>query len=68
MTNPTQDREKLAEEFAEEQGDALTAAAKGVVSDVIPPSETKSRIVSTLEMLSGKRVSRLPKKHSNIVL
>ncbi|MDD2362526.1 MAG: carboxyl transferase domain-containing protein [Oscillospiraceae bacterium] len=68
MANPTEDREKLAEEFAEEQGDALTSAANGFVSDVIAPSETKAKIISLLDMLSGKRVSRLPKKHSNIVL
>ena len=68
MKNPTEDREKLAEEFAETQGDAITAAANGTVTDVIAPAETKAKLIAMLDMLSGKRVSRLPKKHSNIIL
>lgn len=68
MANPTEDRKKLAEEFAQTQGDVLAAAANGFVTDVIAPADTKSKLIAMLDMLSGKRVSRLPKKHSNIVL
>jgi acetyl-CoA carboxylase carboxyltransferase component len=68
MSDPTEDRKRLAEEYARENGDAIMAAADGTVSDVIPPAETKGRLIALLDMLSGKRVSRLPKKHSNIVL
>jgi len=68
LTNPVEERKKLAEEFAETEGDAVSAATKGYVTDVIAPSETKSKLTAVLDMLAGKRVSRLPKKHSNIVL
>jgi acetyl-CoA carboxylase carboxyltransferase component len=68
MTNPTEDRIKLAEEYAQTEGNVMNAAAAGIVTDVIAPSDTKSKLIAMLDMLSGKRVSRLPKKHSNIVL
>ena len=68
MTNPTEDRQKLAAEYAETECSPLAAAAAGYVSDVIAPAETKAKLAATLDMLSGKRVSRLPKKHSNIQL
>jgi len=31
-------------------------------------SETKARLAGLLDMLSGKRVTKLPKKHANIQL
>lgn len=68
MANPTEDRQKLAAEYAETECSPLAAAAAGYVSDVIAPADTKAKLAATLEMLSGKRVSRLPKKHSNIQL
>ena len=68
MKDPTADRARLAAEYAEEECSPLTAAAAGYVTDVIAPAETKIRLAAMLEMLSGKRVSRLPKKHSNIQL
>lgn len=68
MKNPIEERKALAEEYAASEGSALAAAASGYVSDVIDPTETKGRLAALLDMLAGKRVSRLPKKHSNIQL
>lgn len=68
MKNPTEDRARLAAEYAETEGNALKAAEGGYVTDVVDPEETKARIAALLDMLAGKRVSRLPKKHSNMVL
>lgn len=68
MSNPVEDRKKLAEEYAETEGSALKAAADGYVTDVIAPTELKAKLISLLDLYSGKRVSRLPKKHSNIQL
>lgn len=68
LSDPVAGRQKLAAEYAEQECSALSAAADGVVTDVIAPAETRSRLISLLDMLAGKRVSRLPKKHSNIVL
>ena len=36
------------------------------IEDIIDPAETRAKVIANLEMLEGKRVSRLPKKHSNI--
>ena len=46
----------------------MNAAAAGAVTDVIAPADTKGKLVAMLELLSSKRVTRLPKKHANIQL
>lgn len=68
MENPTADRVRLAEEYARTEASPLAAAKGGFVTDVITPDETRARLIALLEILAGKRVSRLPKKHSNIQL
>lgn len=68
MKNPEQDRAALIEEYAKTMCSPLSAAAGGYVTDVVAPGETKARVMALLDMLSGKRVSRLPKKHSNLPL
>ena len=45
---------------------ARPAAAKGHIDDVVDPANTRAAVVSAIDMLIGKRVSRLPKKHANI--
>ncbi|HJD24421.1 MAG TPA: carboxyl transferase [Firmicutes bacterium] len=68
MENPTEDRKKLAAEYAQTEGSVLNAAAAGAVTDVIAPADTKGKLIAMLELLSSKRVTRLPKKHANIQL
>ena len=68
MADPVKGRQQLAEQYAAENCSPLEAAAQGAVTDVIRPEETRSRLIAAMEMLSGKRVSRLPKKHSNLPL
>lgn len=68
MDDPTADRAKLAKEYAGTEASPVTAAKSGCVTDVVTPAETRGRLIVLLEMLAGKRVSRLPKKHSNIQL
>lgn len=65
-SNPVEDRKKLIKEYKEKETCPLKAAAEGYIEDVILPEETRAKVVANLEMLSGKRVSRLPKKHANI--
>ena len=36
------------------------------VDAVIAPADTRVTLLSALDILSGKRVSKLPKKHNNI--
>ena len=67
-SNPVADRAKLVNEYKETEACPLKAAADGFVEDVIHPAETRNKLIAALDMLSGKRVSKLPKKHANIQL
>ncbi len=64
--NPVEDRKKLIEEYKNTEAAPFAAAANGFIEDIILAQDTRTRIISCLEMLSGKRVTGLPKKHSNI--
>ncbi len=68
MADPQKDREALAEEYRKTCCNAELAAAQGAVTDIVTPGQTRERVSAFLEMLSGKRVSKLPKKHANIRL
>lgn len=68
MTDPKNDRAKLIKEYEDTMYDPMAAAANGQVTDVVTVAETKARLVGLLDMLSGKRVTKLPKKHANIQL
>ncbi len=64
--NPIEDRKKLIEEYKVTEASPFAAAANGFIEDIINPEDTRIRIIANLEMLFSKRVSHLPKKHSNI--
>lgn len=68
MKDPANDRAKLIKEYEATMYDPMVAAAGGYVTDVVTVAETKVRLVGLLDMLSGKRVTKLPKKHANIQL
>jgi acetyl-CoA carboxylase carboxyltransferase component len=60
---------KLQEKIAEYRNLFYTpyiAAARGLVDEVIMPSDSRSKIINALEFLSTKRETRPPKKHGNI--
>lgn len=59
-------RAQVEAEYAMTKASAFAAAAKGNIDDVIEASETRQALLAALEILSSKRVSRLPKKHGNI--
>lgn len=61
-------RKQLADEYAENEASAIIAAEKNAIDEVIEASELRTTIVSALDVLSGKRVTRLSKKHSNMPL
>ena len=63
-----EERDALFSEYTRSEGAAESAAAAGHVTDIVTPAETKTKLIALLDMLAGKRISRLPKKHSNIVL
>ncbi|HIU31851.1 MAG TPA: carboxyl transferase [Candidatus Caccousia avistercoris] len=66
--NPVADRKALIEAYKKDEATPFAAAAQGFIEDVILPEETRDRLIANLAMLSSKRVSNLPKKHSNIQL
>jgi len=59
-------REQVEAEYVENEASPVTAAANGAIDDVIDPAVTRPALLAALDLLSAKRVSRNPKKHSNI--
>lgn len=66
--DPVGDRAKLIEEYKTTRASAEAAAASGMIEDVVEPEQTRARLSACLDMLAGKRVSSLPKKHADIQL
>lgn len=61
-------RKELAETYKSTLASPQKAAETGCIDDVISAENTREIISSSLDMLSGKRVTKLPKKHNNIPL
>jgi len=59
--------EKIAE-YRDTVANPYIAAARGYIDGVIEPAETRKRIISSFDMLSGKRELRPVRKHGNIPL
>jgi len=56
------------DEYEAEFNHPYVAASRGWIDDVILPSETRSKLIGALDMLSDKRESNPRKKHGNIPL
>jgi acetyl-CoA carboxylase carboxyltransferase component len=61
-------RKQLIAEYREQFANPYVAARQGYLDAVIAPRETRPRLIAALRVLSGKRASLPPKKHSNIPL
>lgn len=61
-------REELEKEYEDNDCSPFIAANEGFIDDIIDPAETALKVAALLEMLSGKRVNTMPKKHSNMPL
>lgn len=61
-------RAELVEEYREKFSNPYIAAEHGFVDAVIPPRETRHRLIQALRQLAGKRQSLPPKKHGNLPL
>ncbi|MBP0960632.1 MAG: carboxyl transferase, partial [Oscillospiraceae bacterium] len=57
--NAAAKREELAKEYIAEYATAEKAAYRNAVDEVISPAQTRTKLAEALEILSGKRVSRL---------
>ena len=61
---PVAEQEALAKAYVKANLTAVKAAEDGYVDDITEPSELRGKIISALDMLSSKRVTALPKKHT----
>lgn len=59
-------RKELSEEYKSTLASAEKAAGIGCIDEVISASSTREVLSSAIDILSGKRVTKLPKKHNNI--
>ena len=59
---------KLLEDYTEEFMTPYIAASKGLIDEVIDPKDTRSKIISALEILNTKREFAPQKKHGTIPL
>jgi propionyl-CoA carboxylase beta chain len=66
--DPVQRKADLVEDYRAKFANPYVAASRGYVDDVIEPSETRPRLINGLEMLSNKRDSNPPRKHTCIPL
>ena len=66
--NPEQMRRQLVQDYEQQLMNPYIAAGRGMIDDVILPSETRPKVIHALEMLANKRESLPPKKHGSIPL
>ena len=66
--DPSAKKEELLAEYNGKFMNPYIAAEHGYVDEVILPEETRTRIISALEMLKTKKKSLPAKKHGNIPL
>ena len=66
--NPDQLKMDLIKSYEDNLMNPYIAANRGMIDDVIEPSDTRKKIVSALRMLSNKRETLPPKKHGSIPL
>ncbi len=59
-------REKALADFRANECSAMRAAEKGYIDNVVSEDELREALSTALDMLSGKRETTLPKKHSTI--
>lgn len=66
--DPKAKEQELRQSYREKFASPYQAASKGMVTDVIEPSQTRGVIARALRATLSKRQTRLPKKHGNIPL
>ena len=64
--DPKAEEQKKVDEYRGLFYNPYIAASRGLVDEVIMPSESRPKIVAALEFLASKRETRPPKKHGNI--
>ena len=67
-SDPDSKRAELIDDYERLFMNPYVAASRGLIDDVIDPSETRPKIVRALDMLENKRETLPPKKHGSIPL
>ena len=68
MKDPLKERAQVVQEYKDTEATPFDAAEAGYIENVIEPAETRANVIAALDMLAGKRVATLPRKHSNMPL
>ncbi len=66
--DPDQLRTDLVKDYEDRLINPYVAAGRGLIDDVIDPSQTRQKVIRALEMLENKREVLPPKKHGSIPL
>ena len=66
--DPDAIRKQLVQDYGDRLVNPYIAAAHGLIDDVIDPADTRSKIISALEMLENKREELPKRKHGSIPL
>ncbi len=61
-------RSRLVQDYSDRLVNPYVAAAHGLIDDVIDPADTRSKVISALDMLSNKRETLPKRKHGSIPL
>ncbi|MBF0395560.1 MAG: methylmalonyl-CoA carboxyltransferase [Desulfobacterales bacterium] len=65
-SDPATKKKEKIEEYQQLFSNPYSAATRGYIDGIILPSETRSRLIDSLEIMISKRETRPPKKHGNI--
>lgn len=66
MNVPVAEQKAAADKFAQENLSAFNAAQNGYIDGIFAEEELRNALISALEMLEGKRVPTVAKKHGTI--
>lgn len=66
ITDLEKTREKLVSEYIYNVASPINAAKQGYIDSIILPENTRATLIGLLDMLSSKRETKQPKKHTTI--
>lgn len=66
LSVPVAEQDKLIADFISNDLSALNAAKSGYINDVVALADLRARLASVLDILSSKRETALPKKHTTV--
>lgn len=66
LTGTVAQQDKLIDEYVKAELSADNAAKAGYIDDVVSFAQLRDKLISYMDILSGKRETSLPKKHNTI--